>query len=470
MKLSLIFLVIDLLVLLAYPILYIIDRVRTLFRSSADQRRWNIFLPGGFHANIERYPGSDPGRRARRAALSPYHSCAPSPRCPSPGKYRLIDIPISNCINSEIYRIAILTQFNSVSLHRHISRTYQFDAYHTGWVQIWAAEQTIESADWYQGTADAVRKQLMEIRSTGADYVLILARRPSLPDGLCCYGEISLGERGGYHGGGPAGATSVMPPVSALLKRESDGRITDFVEKPKTTEKQANFISRDDPERPFLGSMGIYLFKTQVLIDLLKYHPRHDDFGSDIIPEAINSHKVFGFDFDGYWRDIGTMKAFYQTNLELTSPNSQFNFYDPKYPIYTHTRPLPGSIVEDSHLQDVLISEGCRILKSEITRSIIGIRAQIAPGCVIRNSIIMGSDYYDSEKRQRNIPIGIGRGAHIEGAILDKNARIGEGVVIKPFPRDKDIDKDIWFVRDGIVVIPKDAEIPAGMHIEPETK
>ncbi len=161
---------------------------------------------------------------------------------------------------------------------------------------------------------------------------------------------------------------------------------------------------------------------------------------------------------------------FYETNLELTSPNSPFNFYDPKYPIYTHTRPLPGSTVEDSHLEDVLISEGCRILKSDISRSIIGIRAQIGPGCVIRNSIIMGSDYYDSEKRQRNIPIGIGRGAHIEGAILDKNARIGEGVVIKPFPRDKDFDKDNWFVRDGIVVIPKDAEIPAGMHIEPDKK
>jgi glucose-1-phosphate adenylyltransferase len=216
--------------------------------------------------------------------------------------------------------------------------------------------------------------------------------------------------------------------------------------------------------------MGIYLFKTQVLMDLLKYHPRHDDFGSDIIPEAINSHSVYGFGFEGYWRDIGTIHSFYETNLELTSPNSPFNFYDPRLPIYTHMRYLPGSTVEDSQLKDVLVSEGCRILQSEITRSIIGIRAQVSPGCVIKNSIIMGSDYFDSEARRLNIPIGIGRGSYIEGAILDKNARIGEGVVIRPFPRDRDLDHENWYIRDGIVVIPKDAEIPDGTHIEPENK
>jgi glucose-1-phosphate adenylyltransferase len=392
------------------------------------------------------------------------------PAVPIAGKYRLIDIPISNCINSEIYKIAILTQFNSVSLHRHISRTYQFDAFHIGWVQIWAAEQTLESADWYQGTADAVRKQLLEIRSTGASYVLILA-------GDHLY-RMDYAAMARYHWEAGADITVAVQPVDkrdasrfGLLKRESDGRITAFAEKPKTAEEQADYVSRDDPDRPYLGSMGIYLFKTQVLIDLLRYHPRHDDFGSDIIPEAISSHQVYGFDFDGYWRDIGTIRAFYQTNLELTSPSSPFNFYDPKSPIYTHARFLPGSTVEDSHLQDVLISEGCRILKSEVTRSIIGIRAQVSPDCVIRNSIIMGSDYYDSEKRQRNIPIGIGRGSMIEGAILDKNARIGQGVVIKPFPStSREINNENWFVRDGIVVIPKDAEIPDGTRIEPENK
>jgi glucose-1-phosphate adenylyltransferase len=205
-----------------------------------------------------------------------------------------------------------------------------------------------------------------------------------------------------------------------------------------------------------------------VLIDLLTNYPRHDDFGGDIIPQAIGSHKVFGFDFDGFWQDIGTIRSFYETNLLLASANPPFNFYDPKLPIYTRALFLPGSTVEDSQLKDALISEGCRIQKAEITRSIIGTRSQVRAGSVIKDSIIMGSDYYDSEARQRSIPVGIGTNCHIEGAILDKNARIGDGVVIRPFPRDRDIDNDTWYVRDGIVVIPKDAEIPAGTRIEPD--
>jgi glucose-1-phosphate adenylyltransferase len=405
----------------------------------------------------------------RGARLFPLTLMRSKPAVPIAGKYRLIDIPISNCINSEIYRIAVLTQFNSVSLHRHVSRTYQFDAFHTGWVQIWAAEQTLESADWYQGTADAVRKQLFEIQATGASYVLILAG-----DHLYRMDYAAMAQ---YHWETGADITVAVQPVDrrdasrfGLLKRESDGRISSFVEKPKDPEVQKLYVSREDPDRPFLGSMGIYLFKTQVLIDLLRYHPRHDDFGGEIIPEAINSHQVYGFDFDGYWRDIGTMRSFFQTNLELASPNAPFNFYDPRLPIYTHPRFLPDSTLEDSHMQDVLISEGCRVRKSEITRSILGIRAQVAEGCVIKNTVIMGSDYYDSESRRRGVPIGIGRGAQIEGAILDKNARIGEGVVIRPFPRDRDLDRETWYVRDGIVVIPKDAIILPGTHIEPENK
>jgi len=404
------------------------------------------------------------GRGARLYPLTQQRS---KPAVPIAGKYRLIDIPISNCINSQIYRIAILTQFNSVSLHRHISRTYQFDAFHTGWVQIWAAEQTLESADWYQGTADAVRKQLFEIQATGVDYVLILAG-----DHLYRMDYAAMAE---YHWEKKADITVAVQPVAleeahrlGILKRETDGRISSFVEKPKDPEIQKKFISRDDPARPLLGSMGIYMFNTQVLIDMLTNFPKHDDFGHDIIPQAIGSLKVFGFDFDGFWQDIGTIRSFYETNLLLASANSPFNFYDPKLPMYTNARFLPGSTVEDSKLQDVLIAEGCRIQKAEVTRAIIGSRSQISAGSVIKDSIIMGSDYYDSEARQRNIPIGIAANCHIEGAILDKNARIGEGVVIRPFPRDKDIDHDTWYVRDGIVVVPKDAEIPAGTRIEPD--
>jgi glucose-1-phosphate adenylyltransferase len=215
--------------------------------------------------------------------------------------------------------------------------------------------------------------------------------------------------------------------------------------------------------------MGIYMFNTDVLIDFLNNYPDYDDFGGDIIPEAIQSHAVYGFDFEGYWQDIGTIRSFYETNLALTRPDTPFNFYDAKLPIYTDSRFLPGSIVEDCKLRAVLIAEGCRILRSEITHSIIGIRSQVGPGCVIKDSIVMGSDYYDREYKGSDVPIGIGANCHVEGAILDKNARIGAGVTIRPFPRNSEIDgeNNKWYVRDGIVVIPKDAVLPQGAKIEP---
>ena len=402
----------------------------------------------------------------RGSRLHPLTAMRSKPAVPIAGKYRLIDIPISNCINSGIYRVAILTQFNSVSLHRHISQTYIFDTFHTGWVDILAAEQTPETADWYQGTADAVRKQLFEIQATGAEYVLILAG-----DHLYRMDYQKMAE---YHWEKQADITVAVQPVArgeasrfGILKVESDGKISSFVEKPKDPDIQKQFVSRHhDEERPFLGSMGIYFFKTSVLIDMLRKYPDFDDFGGDIIPEAIKSLQVYGFDFDGYWEDIGTIRSFYETNLTLTSPNPPFNFYDPKGPIYTHARYLPGSLVEDSQLQDVLIAEGCRIRKADITHSIIGIRSQIAEGTVIRDSIIMGADYY-TPKRNPEIPIGIGKNCHIETAILDKNVQIGEGVTIRTFPRDQEIDHELYYVRDGIVVIAKDTAIPPGTRIEP---
>lgn len=403
----------------------------------------------------------------RGARLYPLTQMRSKPAVPIAGKYRLIDIPISNCINSEIFRIAILTQFNSVSLHRHISRTYNFDAFHQGWVHIWAAEQTLESADWYQGTADAVRKQLLEIQSSGAKNVLILA-------GDHLY-RMDYKEMAEYHWANKADITVAVQPVTkeeaprlGILKREADGRISSFVEKPKDSEVQKKFVSRNDPDRPFLGSMGIYMFNTKVLLEMLTDFPNHDDFGSDIIPQAISTHSVFGFDFEGYWQDIGTIRSFYETNLRLTTAETPFNFYDPKLPIYTDSRFLAGSIVEDSKLKDVLISEGSRILKSDISHSVIGIRTQIGAGCTIKDTILMGSDYYDKESRESNIPVGIGENCHIEGAILDKNARIGNNVTILPFPRNIDADHETWYVRDGIVVIPKDVEIPSGTRIAPE--
>jgi glucose-1-phosphate adenylyltransferase len=404
----------------------------------------------------------------RGARLHPLTQMRSKPAVPIAGKYRLIDIPISNCINSGIFRVAILTQFNSVSLHRHITQAYNFDVFHTGWVQIWAAEQTPQNPNWYQGTADAVRQQLFEIQATEAEYIMILA-------GDHLY-RMDYREMAKFHWKKNADITVAVQPVArseafrfGLLKVEKDGHITSFTEKPKDPEVQDKFISRADQERPFLGSMGIYMFKTKVLNDLLNYHLKSDDFGGDIIPQAIQSHEVYGFDYDGYWEDIGTIRSFYETNLKLTNSKPPFNFYDEKAPIYTHARFLPGSVVEDSKLQGVLLAEGCRIQKADITRSIIGIRSQIAEGTVIKDSIVMGADYYDSKKQRGNLRIGIGKNCHIESAILDKNARVGDNVTILPFSRDHDdVDHDLYYVRDGIVVIAKDTEIPAGTRISPE--
>ncbi len=397
--------------------------------------------------------------------LYPLTKLRAKPAVPIAGKYRLIDTTLSNCINSGIYHIAILTQFNSVSLHRHITSTYNFDTFHTGWVQILAAEQTPESTSWYQGTADAVRKQLNEIQVSGAEHVLILA-------GDHLY-RMNYREMAQYHLEHDADATIAVQPVSredapslGLLKQDKDGRIVDFVEKPKDKETQDKFISGDDPERPFLGSMGIYLFKTQVLIDLLKGHPEYDDFGHEVMPLAIKSHKVVGYTFDGYWRDIGTIRAFYETNLELTLNDAPFNFYSKKSPIYTHARYLPGSTVENTKMKQVMLADGCRIRAAEITHSVIGLRSRIKAGTKIKDAIIMGADH--DIQTMSKVKIGVGENCDIEGAILDKNVRVGKGVVIKPFPRGVNYDDELFAVRDGIVIIPKNASIPPGTHITPE--
>jgi glucose-1-phosphate adenylyltransferase len=390
------------------------------------------------------------------------------PAVPIAGKYRLIDVPLSNCINSNIYHIAVLTQYNSVSLHRHITQTYTFDDFHRGWVQILAAEQTPRSSDWYLGTADAVRKQLFEIRASGSEHVLILA-------GDHLY-RMNYGEMAEFHWDNQADITVAVQPVPAteaarfgLLKRDSDYRISAFVEKPRDPEVLAQFVSRDDPERPYLGSMGIYLFNTEVLIELLE-NPEHDDFGGQIIPNAMGSHRVFGFDFDGYWEDIGTIRSFYETNLSLARPDAPFNFYDPLFPIYTRPRYLPGSVIAGATLHDVLLSDGCQIQEATISNSIVGLRSQIASGVQMKDTIMMGADYYDrpNSAPKGSIPLGIGANCVIEGAIIDKNVRMGENVVIKPFARGVDLDNGHWVVQDGIVAIPKSTILHPGTYIGPD--
>ncbi|MEL7591972.1 MAG: glucose-1-phosphate adenylyltransferase [Anaerolineaceae bacterium] len=404
------------------------------------------------------------GRGSRLYPLTKERS---KPAVPMAGKYRLIDIPISNCINSGIYRIAVLTQFNSVSLHRHISRTYIFDAFHTGWVQIWAAEQTVENTNWYQGTADAVRKQLLEISSARTSHVLILA-------GDHLY-RMDYSQMAAFHVEKDADITVAVQSVSredcsrfGILKRDVKCQLTEFYEKPTDPAVLDDIVSREDPVKPYIGSMGIYLFKTQVLVDLLRTYD-YDDFGTHVIPGAIKTHNVYGYDFEGFWEDIGTIRSFYQANLSLTETNPPFNFFDQKFPIYSHPRFLPGSTVENSTLKDVLLAEGCRIEQASITHSIIGLRSQIRRGATIIDSILMGNDYYEwpETSEAKSAPMEIGQDCHIEGAIIDKNARIGKGVVIKTFPPGTDLNGDGWVVRDGIVVIPKSGRISAGTQICP---
>jgi glucose-1-phosphate adenylyltransferase len=390
------------------------------------------------------------------------------PAVPIAGKYRLIDVPISNCINSGITRIAVLTQFNSVSLHRHITQTYVFDAFHQGWVEILAAEQTPASNEWYLGTADAVRKQINEIKTTKAEQVLILA-------GDHLY-RMDYEQMARFHWDHEADITVAVQPVAAgeafrygLLKRDDDSRISSFVEKPRDPEVLSQFVSRDDPERPYLGSMGIYIIKTAVLVDLLS-NTDYDDFGGQIIPSVLNTHCVVGYDFDGYWEDIGTIRSFYETNLMLARPEAPFNFYDPVRPIYTHARFLPGSVIDGATLTNVLLAEGSQIRKAEISESIVGLRGQISNDVTMNRTIMMGADYYDPPHANLpgGIPLGIGPNCHIDGAILDKNVRVGEGVVIKPFPKGTEADEKNWVVRDGIVVVPKSTVLHPGTFIGPD--
>ena len=390
------------------------------------------------------------------------------PAVPIAGKYRLIDIPISNCINSGIFKISVLTQFLSVSLHRHISRTYVFDNFHPGGVQIWAAEQTMNNTDWYQGTADAVRKQLQEIRSSNAKHVLILAG-----DHLYRMDYAKMAE---FHIENNADITVAVQPVPkdeafrfGILKRAEDGRITRFAEKPKDPALLEDLVSRDDPENPYLGSMGIYMFRMDTLLDVLRpdyADHKLDDFGGDIIPSMINKGKpVYGFNFEGYWRDIGTIRTFYETNLELAESYPEFDFYDSENPIFTHPRFLPGSRVYGCALRQVLLAEGSEIYADCIEHSVIGLRSIIDEGTNIKDTIIMGGDYYGT--LINGAPLGIGKNCNIQGAIIDKNASIGDNVVIKPFPKDFESDHPLYKVREGIVIIPKNTTIPAGTVIQP---
>lgn len=398
----------------------------------------------------------------RGTRLYPLTRDRAKPAVPLAGKYRLIDIPMSNCFHAGIQKIAILTQFNSASLHRHIWNTYRRDNFTPGWVQILAAEQTPQSHDWYQGTADAVRKQLVEIREAGAKYTVVLA-------GDHLY-RMDYSKFVQYHVDNGADITIAVQPVGrdvvsglGILKLDENGRIIRFVEKPPLDQAD-DLKSGADPDKPFMASMGIYVFETRVLFELLE--APGDDFGGEIIPTAIDERRVMGYVFDGFWEDIGTIRRFYEVNLEMTEPSAPFDFYSAKRPIYTHARFLPATEVYGARLSSVLLADGSHIYKAQISNCVIGLRSRIGSDVVINDTVIMGADYYETdeqlaENRRLERPhIGIAAGSVVEGAIIDKNARIGHNVEIRYLPNRPDEEHDNWVSRDGIVIIPKNAVIP----------
>jgi glucose-1-phosphate adenylyltransferase len=396
------------------------------------------------------------------------------PAVPIGGKYRLVDVPISNCLNSGIRGIYILTQFNSTSLHRHINASYKFDNFSRSFVEILAAQQTPEGSTWYQGTADAVRQNLRTFLEGNYDYFIILSG-----DQLYRMDYRDLLQQ---HIAGEADLTIACIPVNreaamgfGIMETDSAQRITRFVEKPQDPAlldelrmKPQVLWELHEPENQdlYLANMGIYIFNRQVLADCLDN--TMDDFGKNIIPSTIGSKNVQAFVFRGYWEDIGTIRSFFDANLNLCDPTPQYNFYAPGAPIYTQSRFLPASVVEETVVNRAMISDGCHIRSAKLDRCVLGIRSLINPGSSLKNTVMMGADYYESDVGGTpwgEIPIGIGRDCLIEDAIIDKNARIGDGVVITPHDKDANSEGPGFYIRDGIVVIPKNAVIPSGTRI-----
>jgi glucose-1-phosphate adenylyltransferase len=399
------------------------------------------------------------------------------PAVPLAGKYRLVDIPISNCINSGFRRIYVLTQFNSASLHGHISRTYKFDHFSSGFVEILAAQQTFNNTSWYEGTADAVRKNLVHFLDHDFDYLVILS-------GDQLY-RMDFRELVDQHVATGAEITVATIPVTreechalGIMQMDADQRIQNFVEKPKEASVLEPLKLGDEARQQlgikmtgdaFLASMGIYVFNRDVICELLD-NP-HSDFGKHIIPHAIKSRRVFSYVYQGYWEDIGTIRSFFEANLDLVSELPRFNFFDMSAPIFSRPRYLPGSKINGAQIDHAVISDGCIINRATIVRSIIGLRTLVGSGTKLNRVIVIGSDYYEAaDSVERHMKegkprIGIGENCTIDNAIIDKNTRIGNNVTISPAGKAENLDHQNYFIRDGIIIIPKDAVIPDGTVI-----
>ena len=415
--------------------------------------------------------------------LYPLTKLRAKPAVPLGAKYRLIDIPISNCINSDLQRIYVLTQFNSASLNRHISRTYAAlgAGFSQGFVEVLAAQQTPESPNWFEGTADAVRKYIRLFAEWDVDQYLILSG-----DHLYRMNYADFIER---HRETKADITLSVVPVDqsrasefGLMAIDGHGRVRAFSEKPKGDALKAMAVDttvlglskEKAKELPYIASMGIYVFDKQVLLDLLDKNPSHTDFGKEIIPAAAATNRVQAYLFKDYWEDIGTIESFYQANLALTEqPVPSFSFYDEKAPIYTRSRYLPPTKLLDSHVIESMVGEGCILKECTVKRSVIGIRSRIETGCVIDNALLMGADYYESPAERQQVldsgkvPLGVGANTTIQRAIVDKNARIGRNVqIVNQDKIQESTREELGFViRNGIVVIIKNATIPDGMVV-----
>ncbi len=412
------------------------------------------------------------GRGERLYPLTKYRS---KPAVPLAGKYRIIDIPVSNCLNSGVNRIFILTQFNSASLNKHVVQTYRFDMFNGGFVDILAAEQTPENVSWFQGTADAVRQSIKHFAPYDVDHVLVLS-------GDQLY-QADFRKLLDSHTASGADITVAAIPVTAeetsglgIMRLEGNRRIRDFQEKPKPQELEPlrcplpGVAPSPRGPRDYLANMGIYVFGKDLLIDLLNSSGAVD-FGSQMIPEAVASYRVHAWLFDGYWTDIGTIRSFYVANLALTTAQPQFDFYNFKNPVFTHPRNLPGSKLNNCNLHQSIVSEGCVLAGADVKHSIIGVRSRVGNGSTIKNSIIMGADFYqtvpemEAAAEQRLPCMGIGNHCTIINAIVDKNACIGDNVSIINAHNLQHKDDENYSIREGIIVVPKNAVIPSGTVI-----
>ncbi len=412
------------------------------------------------------------GRGTRLFPLTLHRS---KPAVPIGGNYRLIDVPVSNCLHADIRRIFVLTQFNSASLNRHIAQTYRLDLFSQGFVEILAAEQTPDNPHWFQGTADAVRQAARHFVRYDADYYLILA-------GDHLY-RMNYSDLVDAHVDGKADITIAAQPVTyadatamGIFRFDRRGQIVAFDEKPKP-ERLAEIgqsipagaiFAGHTPDKPFIASMGIYVFSRDVLFNILSGADT-TDFGREVIPAALDRYRVNAFLFRGYWADVGTVESFYEANIMLTRPGAPFRFYDPHRPIYTHPRFLPGSRLSDCSVRDVIVAEGCMLDRCTVESSVVGIRTSIQPGAKIRRSVIIGADFYEADDeappRGDGPRIGIGRDVELDCVIVDKNARIGDGAKLTNPGRVQTADGQGYYIRSGVIIVPKDGVIPPGLTV-----